>query len=248
MTLLATLDILLSRHTGQYDIVIGSTIAGRNRPEIEGLIGFFINALALRTDLSGDPTFLELLKQVREVCLDAYTHQDLPFERVVEEINPQRDLSRNPLFQVMFNMADTSERVLKLAGCKTIKLWRSEPEAKFDFVLHAPEVDSHIELAIVYNADLFSEYRIVNLLDQFTHILSQATDHPHRRIDEFSLVTPAAVSAMPDPTEPLDDTWEGSIHELFAKQTERAPAFPVIIDSNNCWTYGELDQRSDKLA
>ena len=113
MTLLATLNILLSRHTGQDDIIVGSTIAGRNRPETDGLIGFFINALALRTDLSGNPTFLELLKRVREVCLDAYTHQDLPFERVVEEINPQRDLSRNPLFQVMFNMADTSERILE---------------------------------------------------------------------------------------------------------------------------------------
>ena len=116
MTLLATVDILLSRHTGQDDIILGSTIAGRNRPETEGLIGFFINALALRTDLSGNPTFLELLKRVRDICLDAYTHQDLPFERVVEEINPQRDLSRNPLFQVMFNMADTSERTLTLPG------------------------------------------------------------------------------------------------------------------------------------
>src|SRR4030095_3976064 len=117
MTLLASLNILLSRHIGKEDIIVGSTIAGRNRPEGEGLVGFFINAWALRTNLSGNPSFLELLKRVREVCLDAYTHQDLPFERVVEEINPQRDLSRNPLFQVMFNMADTSERVLTLTGC-----------------------------------------------------------------------------------------------------------------------------------
>ena len=168
MTLLATLDILLSRHTGQEDIIVGSTIAGRNRPETDGLIGFFINALALRTDLSGNPTFLELLKRVREVCLDAYTHQDLPFEKVVEEINPQRDLSRNPLFQVMFNMADTSERILKLAGCTVTKLSSSVPEAKFDIVLHAPEIDGRIELAMVYNADLFSEHRIASMFDQFT--------------------------------------------------------------------------------
>src|SRR5262249_49935551 len=147
-----------------------------------------------------------------------------------------------------FNMADTSERVLKLPGCQTVKLWPSAPEAKFDIVLHAPEVDGRIELSIVYNADLFGENRIVNLLDQFTHLLSQVTDHPSRRIDEFSLVTPAAVSAMPDPTEALDDTWDGSIHELCAKQTERAPDFPAIIDSDNCWTYRELDQRSNQLA
>ena len=148
--------------------------------------------MALRTDLSGNPTFPELLKRVREVCLDAYTHQDLPFERVVEEINPQRDLSRNPLFQVMFNMADTSERVLKLAGCQTVKLSPSAPEAKFDIVLHAPEVDGRIELAMVYNADLFSEHRIINMLDQFTHLLSQVADDPQRGIDEFSLVTPSS--------------------------------------------------------
>jgi hypothetical protein len=164
MTLLATFDILLSRYTGQSDIIVGSTIAGRNRAETDGLIGFFINALVLRTDLSGNPTFLELLKQVREVCLDAYTHQDLPFERVVEEINPQRDFSRNPLFQVMFNMADTSQRALVLSGCMVNRLSATDPSAKFDIVFHAPEVDGRIELAIVYNADLFNEYRIVNLL------------------------------------------------------------------------------------
>ena len=213
MTLLATLDILLCRYAGQDDIIVGSTIAGRNRPETDGLIGFFINALALRTDLSGNPTFLELLKRVREVCLDAYTHQDLPFEQVVEEINPQRDLSRNPLFQVMFNMADTSERVLTLPGCTVTKLSSADPSAKFDIVLHAPEVDGRIELAIVYNADLFSERRIINLLNQFTHLLSQIAEDPQRRIDEFSLVTPSAVSVIPDPTESLDDTWEGSIHD-----------------------------------
>jgi amino acid adenylation domain-containing protein len=248
MILLATLDILLWRHTGQDDIIVGSTIAGRNRPETDGLIGFFINALALRTDLSGNPTFSELLKRVREVSLDAYTHQDLPFERVVKEINPQRDLGRNPLFQVMFNMADTSERVLKLAGCQTVKLRPSAPEAKFDIVLHAPEADGRIELATVYNADLFSEGRISNLLDQFNHFLSQIAEHPQRQIDEFSLITPSAASAIPDPTESLDDTWEGSIHELFAKQSERVPDFPAVIDSDNRWSYGELDRRSNQLA
>jgi amino acid adenylation domain-containing protein len=248
MTLLASLNILLSRHTGQEDIIVGSTIAGRNRPEVEGLIGFFINALALRVDLSSNPTFRELLKRVREVCLDAYTHQDLPFEKVVEEINPQRDLSRNPLFQVMFNMADTSERVLKLAGCQTVKLPTSAPEAKFDIILHAPEIEGKLELAIVYNADLFSERRIINVLDQFTHLLSQVADDPQKGIDEFSLVTPSAASVIPDPTESLDDTWEGSIHQLVARRAERAPDCPAVIDPDNSWSYGELDRRGSQLA
>jgi amino acid adenylation domain-containing protein len=248
MTLLAGLNILLSRHTGQSDIIVGSAVAGRNRPETDGLIGFFINALALRTDLSGNPTFVDLLKRVREVCLDAYTHQDLPFERVVEEINPQRDLSRNPLFQVMFNMADVSERSFALQGCKVTKLSSVDPSAKFDIVLHAPEVDGRIELAVVYNADLFSEGRITNLLDQFAYLLSQVADDPQREIDGFSLVTPSAVSVIPDPTESLNDTWEGSIHQLFAKQAERAADLAAVIDSDNRWSYGELDRRGNRLA
>jgi amino acid adenylation domain-containing protein len=246
--LLASLNILLSRHAGENDIIVGSTIAGRNRPETDGLIGFFINALALRTDLSGNPTFLELLKRVREICLDAYTHQDLPFERVVEEMNPQRDLSRNPLFQVMFNMADTSERALVLSGCMVNKLSSADPSAKFDIVFHAPEVEGRIELSMVYNADLFNESRIVAMLEQLSYLLSQVADDPQRGIDEFSLATPSATSIIPDPTEPLDNTWEGSIHELFARQAKEAPNFPAVVDSTNRWSYRELDQRSNQLA
>ena len=199
MTLLAAFKILLSRYSGQEDIVVGSTIAGRNRPEIEGLIGFFINALPLRTDLSGKPSFLELLKRVREVCLGAYTHQDLPFERIVEAINPNRDLSRNPLFQIMFNMADVSERVLQLAGCEVIKESFFDPEAKFDITLYAPEKDGAIELAIVYNADLFSESRIAIMLEQFGYLLSQIADEPGAKIGEYSLVPPSASRTFTGP-------------------------------------------------
>ena len=248
MTLLASLNISLSRHTGQDDIIIGSTIAGRNRPETDHLIGFFINALALRSDLSGNPTFPELLKRIREVCLDAYTHQDLPFERVVEEINPQRDLGRNPLFQVMFNMADTSERVLKLAGCQTLKLPTSAPEAKFDIVLHAPEIERKLELAIVYNADLFRENRIAVLLEQLGHLLEQVAENPQKRLDEYSLVTPSARMILPDPTERLDNNWRGSIHELFSEQAERQPDCLAVADADETWTYRELDKESNQLA
>jgi amino acid adenylation domain-containing protein len=248
MTLLATLDILLSRQTGQDDIIVGSTIAGRDRSETDGLIGFFINALALRTDLSGNPTFLELLKRVREVCLDAYTHQDLPFERVVEEINPDRDLSRNPLFQVLFNMADTSERVLQLAGCQIIKLSHAAPEAKFDVVLHAPEVEGRIELAIVYNAALFSDNRIAAMMEQMGGLLSQVVEHPQERIDRYSFVTLSATGVLPDPSEPLDPTWRGSIQTLFSRQAERKADQLAVVDSDEAWTYGELDRRSNQLA
>src|SRR4029077_5567294 len=121
MTLFATLNVLLSRISGQTDIVIGSTIAGRNRTEIDGLIGFFINALPLRTDLSSNPSFVTLLQGVREVCLDAYTNQEAPFDKIVEELRPQSERRRNPLFDILFNIADAAERILVLPGCEVTK-------------------------------------------------------------------------------------------------------------------------------
>jgi amino acid adenylation domain-containing protein len=248
MTLMAAFSLLLSRHTGREDIVIGSTIAGRNQPEVEGLIGFFINALALRIDLSGNPMFVVLLKRVREACLDAFTHQDLPFEKVVEKVNPERDLGRNPLFQVMFNMADTSERVLNLAGCDTAKLWHSTPEAKFDITLYAPEKDGRIELSIVYNTDLFSEVRIAVMLDQFVSLLSQVVSKPERSLDQYSLVTVASKVTLPDPAESLDESWYGAIHALFTEQAQRVLDRCAVIDANGCWTYKELDALSNQLA
>jgi amino acid adenylation domain-containing protein len=248
MTLLAGFKILLSRHSGQDNILIGATIAGRSRPEIEGLIGFFINALPLRTDLSGKPSFLELLKRVREVCLGAYTHQDAPFERIVEAINPHRDFSRNPLFQIMFNMADVSERVLRLNGCEVRKESFFDPEAKFDITLYAPEKDGVIELAIVYNADLFVESRMTAMLDQFAYLLAQIAEKPQAKIDEYSLVLPSTRALLPDPTESLDDRWEGAIHELFSERARITPEKLAVLDPDDTWTYRELDQHSAQLA
>ena len=248
MTLLAAFQLLLSRYSGQDDVVIGSTIAGRSRAETEGLIGFFINALPLRTDLSGDPSFLELLKRVHEVCLGAYTHQDAPFERIVEAINPNRDLSRNPLFQIMFNMADVTERVLQLAGCEVKKESFFDPEAKFDITLYAPEKDGAIELAIVYNADLFSESRICIMLEQLGYLLSQLAERPQVSIAEYTLLLPSMPPQVPDPTEPLDDTWHGPIYAYVAQWAERAPDRLAAIDWEETWTYREIEICSNQLS
>ena len=126
------------------------------------MIGFFINALPLHTDLSGDPIFVTSLQRVRELCLDAYTNQDVPFDKIVEEIKPPREPGRNPIFDILFNFADTSERVLTLAGCEVTKLAQFDPAAKFDIVLHAPEVDGKIELAAstipIYSANAGSPH------------------------------------------------------------------------------------------
>src|SRR5438309_1261015 len=152
-----------------------------------------------------------------------------------------KDLSRNPLFQIMFNIADTSERTLTLPGCAVTKLSSADPSAKFDIVLHAPEVDGRIEIVIVYNADLFSEGHIAIMLEQLSYLLSQVAEDPQRGIDEYSLVTPSAQAVLPDPTKPLDDTWKGAIHELFSRQAKRVPDRPAVVDPDELWTYSELD-------
>ncbi len=248
MTLLAAFNVLLARLSGRCDIVIGSTIAGRSRPEAQGLIGFFINALALRSDLSGEPSFKALLQQVREVCLDAYTHQELPFERIVEALNPARDLSRNPLFQVMFNMNETGPRALTLKDCQSEKINAAEPAAKFDLILYAPEVDGAIELRMVYNADLFSAARMALNLEQLGAILEQALAAPEQSIESYSLTTPMSRSVLPDPAAPLGGQWEGAVQALISRQAQTEPERLAVTDNGGSWSYRQLDEQSSRLA
>ena len=248
ITLFATFNILLSRITGREDIVVGSTIAGRNRAETESLIGFFINALPLRTDVSGDPSLSTLLQRVREICLDAYSHQEMPFEKLVEELRPPRDPGHNPIFDILFNVADTSERTLALPGCYIVKLPPPAPEAKFDIVLHAPEIAGKIELVAVYNTALFREERIALILEQWAILLEQATRTPELPIRELSLVTDSSRALLPDPTEVLDKKWEGAIHEILSEQARRSPDSIAVIDPEERWTYREIDEASNRLA
>jgi amino acid adenylation domain-containing protein len=248
MTLFATFTILLSRITGQEDIIVGSTIAGRSRAETEGLIGFFINALPLRLDVSGDPTFSTLLQRVREVCLDAYAHQEMPFEKLVEELRPPRDSGHNPIFDNLFNVADISERTLALPGCDIVKLPLPAPGAKFDIVLHAPEIDGRIELVVVYNASLFRGDPIALLLEQWATLLEQIIRTAEVPISALSLLTQSSRALLPDPTEVLDKKWEGAIHEILSEQARRSPDSIAVIDPEERWTYRELDEASDRLA
>jgi amino acid adenylation domain-containing protein len=248
MTLLAALKILLRRYTRQDDIVLGAAIAGRSRAAMSGLIGFFINALVLRTDLSGNPTFRELLARVREVCLGAYAHQDMPFEKLVEELQPERDLSRHPLFQTLFNMHNLPVSRLAMSGLTVEEVLLREPASKFDLTLYAPERDGAIQLRFVYNCDLFTEARIVGMLDQLKHLLGQIVERPDERIDRFSLVTPAARAMLPDPTASLDDSWLGAVHELFSQEAKKHPDKIAVEDSREAWSYRELDLCSNRLA
>jgi amino acid adenylation domain-containing protein len=248
MTLLAAFKTLLCRYTGQKDIVVGTPVANRSRAEIEGLIGFFANTLVIRTDLSGDPTFRELLGQVRRVVLGACSHQDLPFEKLVEELQPERDLSRPPLFQAWFRMASLADERLELPGLTVEPLLILETPSRFDLALEAWEHSGGMRLELIYNADLFEPDAMAEMLRQFRHLLVQVVEKPEERIAGFSLVTPAARAVLPNPAEVLDATWEGAICTLFSQQARRVPRRPAVVDPGEDWSYEELDARSSQLA
>jgi amino acid adenylation domain-containing protein/non-ribosomal peptide synthase protein (TIGR01720 family) len=256
MALLAAFKTLLHRHAGQEDVVVGTPIAGRGRPETEGLIGFFVNTLVLRTDLSGNPSFRELLRRVREVCLGAYDHQDVPFERLVEELRPERDLARTPLFQVMFNLLNLEGSRADAAGTPFESVWNSWGdgssasgiETKFDLTLYAGEQGGVIHLGALYAAGLFDGERISGMLEQLEQILVQVVGDPEQRIDGLSLVTEAARKVLPDPTEVLSLHWHGSLQDRFSSQARRVPARPAVTDGDQAWSYGELERASNQLA
>jgi amino acid adenylation domain-containing protein len=248
MTLLTAFKILLSRYTGQDDIVVGSPIAGRNRAETKGVIGFFLNTLVLRTDLSGTPTFREVLERVRDTTLDAYSHQDVPFEALLEELQPERDLSQTPLFQVFFNMMNLPMEEVQLPDLKVEFLSPPEVGAKFDLTLYVREFNQQIAFEAVYNADLYLPERVTEMLSQLEHVLSQVVAQPEQQIDRLSLVTPSAEKVLPNPTGSQCLDWEGAVHELFSRQAARVPERLAVRDRYESWNYKELDEWSNRLA
>ena len=251
MTLLAAFQVLLKRYSGQDDVVVGSPIAGRNRVEVEGLIGFFVNTLVLRTDLSGDPTFMELLGRVREVALGAYAHQDLPFDKLVEELQPERDLSRNPLIDVMINLMDDMNGAQNISGLPDLKIL---PEltgnalSKFAFTLYMYLMDGRLRLRLVYQTDIFCSGRMLCLLQQFQHLLEQIIAMPEQTIESYSLVTPESRDSLPDPAAKLDAPQQKTVCELFSETAARIPRKVAVTRDGKAWSYGELDKASLRLA
>jgi amino acid adenylation domain-containing protein len=249
MTFLAAFQLLLSRLSGQDDVVVGSPSAGRVRGEVEGLIGLFLNTLVLRTDLSGDPTFRELLGRARETVLGAYRYQAIPFERLLEELQPERLLSRTPIFQVLFNFVTLSDLQIRLPGVEVDVIDPAKAESKFDFTLYVNELPDSLRFDLVYNADLFEPERMAELLRQLEHLLAQAAADPDRRIGEMSLVTPSAVALLPDPAQPLPGDWRGPIHEALSRNAAEQPERIAVQDAQGTvWTYAELEVRANRLA
>ncbi|MBD2625733.1 non-ribosomal peptide synthetase [Trichormus variabilis] len=249
MTLLAAFKTLLYRYTNQIDILVGSPIANRNRAEIENLVGFFVNTLVLRSNLSGNPTFRDLLKQVREVALGAYTHQDLPFEKLVEEIQPERNLSHNPLFQVMFVLQNAPMRQLKLPGLKVETLENNVTTAKFDLTLVIEDVEQGLIANFEYNPDLFNEITISRLAANFEVLLTGIVANPQQQIGELPLLTATEKQQLL--------AWsqgeiclqpELCLHQLFEAQVEKTPDAVAVVFDHQKLTYRELNTKANQLA
>ncbi|HVG10758.1 MAG TPA: amino acid adenylation domain-containing protein, partial [Thermoanaerobaculia bacterium] len=248
MVLLAGFQLLLSRWSGQDDVPVGSPIAGRTRREVEGLIGIFLNHLVLRTDLSGDPTFRGLLGRVREVAVGVFAHQDLPFEKLLAEVEPQRDLSRTPLFQVFFNLLNFPSTEVRLPGLTIEGIGPPEPQAKFDMTLYLVEDRGAVHLDLIYNAGLFDAPRMEEALAQYQLLLEQAAADPDAPIGSFSLVTETARKALPDPEAPLDASWPGSVSDAVAKHAQEAPDRPAVIWEGGELTYAQLAEQMERNA
>ena len=248
MILLAAIATLLGRWSGQQDVLIGAPIAGRRLVETEGLIGFFLNTLVLRTELAGGPSFRQLLARAREATLGAFAHQEVPFEAVLADVQPARDLSRTPLFQVFLNLLNLPPAEVRLADLAIEPLTPRELPAKFDLTFYVADTAAGLACDLVYNADLFDAARIQELLDQLALLLELAAAQPDAPVAALPLATARARAVLPDPTAALDASWRGAVHDLFAARAAAAPERLAIADREGGWTYGELDAASDRLA
>ncbi len=230
MVLLAGFQALLARYTGQTDIATGTPVANRNQTETEGLIGFFVNTLVLRTRLDGDPSFNDIVSRVREVCLGAYTNQDLPFERIVEELRPERHLDANPLFQVMFTVRETASADLRIPDAALKVLEPPEGISKFDLTLEVELGNAEFRAAVEYDTALFDAATIDSLILNFETLLGAAAADPARPLSEL------AVTNDPERRRMLTE-WnltrtdyprEASIPGLFSEIAQRNPAATAI--------------------
>ncbi|OKH46951.1 non-ribosomal peptide synthetase [Calothrix sp. HK-06] len=248
MTLLAAFKTLLYRYTVQEDIIIGTPIAGRNQTVTEEMIGCFINTLALRTNLTGNPSFLELLGRVKKVAMSAYTHQDMPFEKLVEELQPERNLSRSPIFDVLFNFINTPSFSWEIPGLSVESLEVSEPESKFSMTLYVQENSDELSLKLVYQRSLFTTARINTLLNQYQYLLEQIVATPNNPINSYSLVTPESRLLLPDPSVILSAPQYELVPAMFTNWSKSIPEHVAIRMSERTWSYSELSKSADSLA
>ena len=250
MVLLGAFQVLLAKYAASDDVVVGSPVAGRARPEVEGLIGFFVNTLVLRTDLSGDPEFRALLRRVRETALGAYEHQDVPFERLVAELQPGRTLSHSPLFQVTFALQDAEAADRALPGVRVRAMEADAGTAKFDLSLTVEATPAGLRGGLTYSADLFDRATAARMLAHLERVLEQVAADPSRRLSALELMGPAERARMVDGWRRTDaaPAPAGSIHRRFEAAARRTPDAVALVCGATGLTYAQLDERADRLA
>lgn len=251
MLLLAVFHVLLARWSGQDDIVTGLPIANRQRPELEGLIGFFVNTLVLRVDLGGDPSFREILRRVREVTLEAYAHQDIPFEKLVDELQPGRQLGRNPLFQVTFQLQNTgggNGAGEKFSGLTSAFVTTPGTTAKFDLAFDMWDGADGLGGRLEYNSDVFDADTVARLATRYEVLLAGSIADPERSISELPLMTSVERERMLRAGHTPTRVPDGCVHERFEAQVRRTPEALAIRFRDETLTYRELNGRANRLA
>ncbi|NJO94018.1 MAG: amino acid adenylation domain-containing protein [Hydrococcus sp. RM1_1_31] len=250
MTLQAAFAVLLYRYSHQEDIIVGTPIANRNRAETEGLIGFFVNTLVLRTNLEGNPSFTELLQRVREVTLEAYTNQDIPFEQLVEELKVERHLNRNPLFDVMFTLENGKGEELKLPGLSLSYLSQETNTAIFDLTLSISETETGLAGEIEYSTDLFDESTSARMLNHFQVLLEALATEPEQRLSQLPLLTTKEQQQLLVEWNNTEAEYpqDRCIHQLFEEQVEKTPDAVAVAFEDQQLTYRELNNKANQLA
>src|SRR6266568_4366315 len=250
MTLLATFQVLLARYSFQEDIVVGTPVANRNRAEIEGLIGFFANTLVLRTNLAGNPSFRELLGRVKETALSAYAHEDIPFEKLVDELRPERSLSHNPIFQVLFSVRHEPVREFEFSGLKFEFIENTGEISKFDLSFLLAEEADGIRGRVEYNTDLFDAATIQRMMQHWQILLEGVAANPDQLIAELPLLAEAERNQIVVEWNKTkkDFPSDRSLHEFIEKQVEQTPDAPALLFESQQLSYRELNARANQLA
>ncbi|ASS74698.1 hypothetical protein CIG75_06735 [Tumebacillus algifaecis] len=250
MVLLGAFQVLLYRYTGQTDLLIGTPIAGRNRREIENLIGFFVNTLVVRTDLSGNPTFGELLERVKRTALDAYTYADVPFEKLVEELQPKRSMSHTPLFQVMFAMQNMPRSEASFEGVTAESIMLDTGGSKCDLSLYVTEESGTLDAHFEYSTDLFCEETIARMAGHYATLLEALAERPDAAISEIPFLTELERSRLlTEFNETVQEYRQDlCLHDLFEAQAALQPAAIALIAGEERLTYQELNERANAVA
>jgi amino acid adenylation domain-containing protein len=250
MTLLAAFQVLLHRYSGQDDIVVGAPVANRTRPETEHLIGYFTNTLAMRADLSGDPSFLEFLVRSRRACVDALAHQDIPIEQVIADLKPERLHGRAPVFQVLFVQQNPVQDDFQIPGLQVEPLSVGTGTAKFELTFLVAECGDGIRVTSEYRKDLFDCETVERMLEHYRQLLSSAVSGPDQRLSELNLLPPDERSRILMEWNRTSTEYPRDIciQELFEQQAERQPEGVALVFEGRAITYGELNRRANQLA